>query len=179
MDFNGLNNKISKESIESCFENDLWDVCTANQSGPYYDIWALRHELWSPNDCWESHRFFRQYMKSPEKALFTSLHSRMITISQNSRWIEVDSAFGGMAIYKKNVFIHGIYSGLNDSGLPICEHVPFHNKIKENNYKIFINPKFINSNKTDHSKQFSIGAKIRRKILYPIKLLKFDNSHDE
>ncbi len=178
MDFNGLNNRISKESIESCFKYDFWDVCTANQNGPYYDIWALRHNLWSPNDCWETHTFFRQYMKSPEKALFASLHSRMITISPDANWIEVDSAFGGMAIYKKNVFIVGSYSGLNESGFPICEHVTFHNRIKKNNYKIYINPRLINTNKTDHSEQYSNMAKLKRKLLYPIKFLRFTSPNE-
>ena len=29
-----------------------WAVMTANVKGRYYDIWALREDNWSPNDCW-------------------------------------------------------------------------------------------------------------------------------
>lgn len=172
MDFNGLNNQINKASFQSCFEYNFWDVCTANQNGPYYDIWALRHKLWSPNDCWDSHKFFRQYMKSPEKALFTSVHSRMITIPTSSDWIEVDSAFGGLAIYKKATFMVGEYHGTDQFGQPVCEHVPFHKYLTENKYRIFINPRFINTNRTDHSKQFSRTYRIYRKLLYPKKFFK-------
>ena len=45
VDLNSLNFLIDLHGIRSCFIRDDWDVVTANQSGPYYDIWALRHEL--------------------------------------------------------------------------------------------------------------------------------------
>ena len=68
-DFNNLNNLINAEAIESCFKRDDWDVCCANQDGPYYDIWALRHHLWSPNDCWQELEFLRKYISYPERSL--------------------------------------------------------------------------------------------------------------
>lgn len=111
-------------------------------------------------------------MKSPEKALFTSVHSRMITIPASSDWIEVDSAFGGLAIYKKATFMVGEYHGTDQFGQPVCEHVPFHKYLTENKYRIFINPRFINTNGTDHSKQFSRTYRIYRKLLYPKKFFK-------
>lgn len=43
-DFDGINSKITQDAILSCWEFDHWDVCAANQCGPYYDVWALRHE---------------------------------------------------------------------------------------------------------------------------------------
>jgi hypothetical protein len=68
-DFNNLNSTINHEVVESCFKKLDWDVVTANQSGRYYDAWALRHPLWSPNDCWEQHEFFRKYTRFPESAI--------------------------------------------------------------------------------------------------------------
>ena len=54
-DFDGINNKLSKASAESCFLRDDWDVCSSNQAGPYFDIWALRHKVWCPEDCWANY----------------------------------------------------------------------------------------------------------------------------
>ena len=57
VDLDGVNNLLTNDAVKSCWQmNNEWDVCSANQSGPYYDIWALRHKKWSPNDCWKEAR---------------------------------------------------------------------------------------------------------------------------
>lgn len=172
-DFNNLNRKLTRTAVDSCFtvEND-WDVCCANQSGPYYDIWALRHPLWSPNDCWEAHGFFRKYTLIPETALFKSVNSRMIRIKPRSEWIEVDSAFGGLAVYKRATFVKGVYEGITTTNQPICEHVPFNLSLKAQGAKIFINPKLINFHKTDHSTRSGFLFQVFRVLHYPKKLLR-------
>lgn len=172
IDLNGLNNKLTEASILSCFQNLDWEVCTANQDGPYYDVWALRHPLWSPNDCWESHKFFRQYMQNPEKALFASVQSRMITIPKSSKWIQTNSSFGGAAFYKKD-YLKGIeYSARTLDGRLVCEHVPLHEKIEGKNGRIYINPQFINTDFTDHSAATLYRYKLIRYAKYPFKYLK-------
>lgn len=172
-DFNNLNRKLTKAAVDSCFigENN-WDVCCANQSGRYYDIWALRHPLWSPNDCWEAHAFFRKYSLIPEIALIKSVNSRMIRIKPSSEWIEVDSAFGGLALYKRATFIKGVYAGLTPTHQPICEHVPFNLSLRAQGAKIFINPKLINFHRTDHSMRSGLGYQMFRLIQYPVKLFR-------
>ena len=152
-DFDGINDKLSVSSINSCWDNNIWDVCTANQDGPYYDVWALRHPLWSPNDCWAQYNFLNKLNLSKRKNLYASVYSRMIKLSKDSPWIEVDSAFGGIAIYKKEIFKNGIYKGLDNIGNEICEHVNFHKALKEKGAKIYINPKFINAKYTNHTKK--------------------------
>ena len=170
-DFNNLNKSLSKSAVDSCFEVEVdWDVCCANQSGKYYDIWALRHPLWSPNDCWESHAFFRRHTFVPETSLRIAVTSRMIRIKKSSEWIEVDSAFGGLAIYKKSVILNSSYRGLTADLKPICEHVPFNLRIREQGARIFINPKFINFRSTDHSTRSGYGKKLLRVLAYPLKL---------
>ena len=171
-DFNDLNNRITSKSFISCFENLSWSVCCANQKGPYYDIYALRHNLWSPNDCWKQHSFYRSYHRFPEKALLASIKIRMIKIPTDSQWIEVDSAFGGIAIYKKFTFKLGRYAGLDENGDSICEHVPLNLAISEAAHKIMINPKFINFRKTDHSNVVGSISLLQRVFRYPFKLLK-------
>lgn len=169
-DFNKLNNKISAESVESCFKRDDWDVVTANQSGRYYDAWALRHPLWSPNDCWEQHEFFRKYTKLPESAITYSMRSRMLKIPSNSEWIRVDSAFGGLAIYRSEILnSKALYSGLRSDGRKICEHVPFHSELQENGARIYLNPAFINARLTDHSRRMSMAFTLARVLTYPFR----------
>jgi len=155
-DFNLLNNKLSKESVLTSWLRNDWDIVTANQGGPYYDIWALRHPIWSPNDCWEQHNFIRNYVKFPEAAITFAIRSRMLKIPKKTEWIEVDSAFGGFAIYKTRWLLsQANYTGTDESGRAICEHVNFHKKLKEAGARIFINPGMINTNYTDHSRQIT------------------------
>jgi hypothetical protein len=170
-DFNNLNNRIDASSVQSCFEQTSWDVVTANQSGKYYDAWALRHPIWSPNDCWEQHAFFRKYTKFPERAITYSLRARMLRIPKNSEWIKVDSAFGGLAIYKSNLFgTTAKYVGKTDLGNRICEHVPFHEALVESGAQIFINPRFINAKSTDHSRRLSLIYTLPRIMRYVLKI---------
>ena len=151
-DFNNLNNKLTAKSINSCWESKIdWDVCCANSKKKYYDIWALRHQNWSPNDCWKDLEFYKKYIKFPELALYRSVNSRMIKIPTSSDWIQVQSAFGGLAIYKIEIMQHAKYKGVNKFGESICEHVPFNEKLYEKGFKIFINPKMINMSYTDHN----------------------------
>ena len=162
-DFDGLNTHISKAAIESCWEKSEWDVCAANQNGPYYDISALRHDSWCPNDCWVQYNFLNQFRSNTEKNLNCAVHSRMITIPSKNDWIEVKSAFGGLAIYRKQVFEKAVYTGLNSDGSEICEHVPFHLSLIEKGYRIFINPKMINAAYTEHTAPLLFVNRLKRK----------------
>jgi hypothetical protein len=156
-DFDGLNTLISKASIASCFVRDDWDVCTANQRAPYYDIWALRHQDWCANDCWAEYRYLRKFISSDRVAKYVSIFSKMLLIPPESKWIEVDSAFGGLAIYRKRLFSVGIYSGLTHENAPVCEHVAFNKALRAKGYRIYINPKLINAEYTEHSEPLRNG----------------------
>ena len=53
-DIDGMNFKLSKKGIKSCFDAKLeWDGIMANQRYGYYDIYALRHADWSSCNCSE------------------------------------------------------------------------------------------------------------------------------
>ncbi len=177
-DFNNLNSKLEKVAVDSCFDNPTWDVVTANQEGRYYDAWALRHPLWSPNDCWEQHEFFRKYTRFPESAVTYSMRSRMLRIPKDSEWIEVDSAFGGLAIYKASFLgSNARYSGIKEDGKQICEHVPFHSNLKNEGATIFVNPAFINARITDHSRRLTAMFTLLRILRYPIKQMRKKSSN--
>jgi hypothetical protein len=171
-DFNNLNSKITSEKIKFSLARKNWDVCTANQGKRYYDIWALRHPIWSPNDCWEALDFQRRNSKFPELALYVSVHSRMIHIPSNSDVIEVESAFGGFAIYKRESIGKASYIGVDMGGRPICEHVLFHQKIRESGGTIIVDPQLINADWVDHTLETKPRARLFRLLKYPLKRFK-------
>jgi hypothetical protein len=163
-DLDGVNNLLTPDGVRSCFQKNMWDVCTANQLGNYYDIWALRHPIWSPGDCWEQFRYLNQFAKSSQDSaslLYAAVHSKMVVIPQNAEWIEVESAFGGLAIYKRETLldINCNYIGLNKDGIEVVDHASLHLGIIQNGYKIFINPRLINTDFTEHSIRFKPQAK--------------------
>jgi hypothetical protein len=161
-DLDNVNELISTEAFESCFERDDWDVCTANQRGPYYDIYALRHPVWSPGDCLAQLRLLMRGGLSEWKALFAAVYSKMIRIGEDTDWIPVTSAFGGLAVYRRQVLGSARYNGRDAAGGEICEHVPFHESLGA---RIFINPQLINAGYTEHSKPLLLlpGLKQRAK----------------
>jgi hypothetical protein len=163
-DFNSLSNLINEDAILSCWNQQGWSGCTANQDGRYYDIWALRHPLWSPSDCWKQLEFLKKYSQFPEAALYVAVNSKMIKIPQTDAWIE--------ALYDSEVFKFANYSGLDESGTETCEHVHFNRIIRRNEGAIYINPRLVNTTKTDHSSRASFTQSLYRVVKYPKKLLK-------
>lgn len=164
-DFDGINSKISKSAVESIFASNIkWDMCAANQTGGYYDIYALRAKGWCESD-------FLIEIKEKSSSLNTRqifklktelIYDRMKKISRNSPWIAVDSAFGGFAIYKKEVFLKADYSPLQEKSSRQCEHVDFNLKLRRMGYQLFINPALINSNwNTYNINKFTVVRKIR------------------
>jgi len=151
-DWDGVNDLLSQQAVASCWLRDDWDVCAANQAGPYYDIWALRHSLWSPNDCWEQQRFLAAAGLTGRRATRLAVHSRMLAIPSDSDWIEVQSAFGGLAIYRKEALEAGRYVGLSEYDTEVCEHVSLNAAILSKGGKLFINPALINTGVVDHAR---------------------------
>lgn len=121
-------------TISECFEQESWDVVSANQSDTYYDWWALRLPGFMNYDCW--------IPDSDQDNCYSFFGKRF---EQEKGWIAVDSAFGGMAIYNlKTIPKTCRYQGIHPDGNEKCEHVDFHKCIKDHGGKQFINTRFIN-----------------------------------
>jgi hypothetical protein len=122
-------------TIDNCFLTDNWDVITANQNDRYYDLWALRNKDLD-YDCWK---------EIDNKKKICDDHN----IKYNSnQLIEVDSAFGGTAIYKLSSIPDVCnYNGEYANGNEKCEHVDFNKCIKNHGGKIYINTNFLNDGK--------------------------------
>jgi glycosyltransferase involved in cell wall biosynthesis len=163
-DLDGVNTLLTRAAVMSCWARDDWDACMANQAAPYYDIYALRHPEWSPNDCWHYESELRSKGMNPLSARQKAIYSRMITIDPSSEWIPVDSAFGGLAIYKRELFENVRYSSILPNGNHVCEHVALHKQMTDRGAKLYINPALINLGWNTHSSSKKIGKRFKRVV---------------
>jgi hypothetical protein len=135
----------------------------ANQIGKYYDIWALREPNLCPGDAWEEVMdYVIQHKVSPEIAHDQTFAKRIHTFPVSMQPFEVDSAFGGLGIYKMNFILRNPnpYLGSKMKSAPsedgsfriarwqVCEHVHFNQGIRSLGGRLFIMPSLVNSDCT-------------------------------
>ena len=160
-DLDGINTKVDSAVFKLALDlEQSWDALAANQSARYYDIFALRHPLWSPND-WSLEAHYLEPFLGKKIAKRHSMTDRMIHIPSTMPPIPVDSAFGGLCIYRRWVFDQFDY--LEDSDTPLIEneHVTIHRKLRAAGGEIYIHPGLVNSKWTAHS----LGARPFIRIL--------------
>ena len=168
-DLDGMNTALKRNSISKLFTSQIsWDACFSNQKHGYYDLYALREKSWMPSDCFEDLKVLKSLIPVTElnnfqilqkfkrllafdKARKLSIYDKMRNISKNDPWIIVDSAFGGLAIYKTNLFLDNNYDSNNLQGPIVSEHVDFNLKCTSFGAKFFIVPFFINSNWNEYN----------------------------
>lgn len=170
VDLDGINKKLTKKSFDSCFRRNDWDVVLANQVLGYYDIYALREANWCPEDCAKTVQDMKKriYPKVPKVLLtqpfrvFTtllvddyierkSIYRKMIRINKYAEWIEVESGFGGLGLYKSDIFRRFDYGTFSTAEEVICEHVILNHQIRKAGLRIFINPYLINNIYCNHN----------------------------
>ena len=171
-DMDGVNNKLTPEAVHSCWDiQDDWNACFANQSKRYYDLWALRHPLWSPNDCFAQRNFYKSHGHKA-LAFLASVYARMLDIPQDAAPIEVDSAFGGLGIYQRSLITDCNYIGISETGGETCEHVAFNLAMKSKGAKLYINPKMVNNDYNEHSNNWVLMKRFLGLFLLPDFLIK-------
>ena len=144
-DLDGINRQITADKIENCWKvKEPWDVITANQPNRYYDIWTLRHADWSPVDCLRQRDELEKFI-GKQAANYLAVQAKQVSLDPTVGMIEVDSAFGGLGIYKKAAFIAGRYTGLDLAGNEVSDHISFHRDLRQAGYRIFINCALVNS----------------------------------
>ena len=131
----------------------------ANQKGTYYDLWALRSNELCPVDVWQEVLDYAHAHKvSDEEAFSKTFANRVFNLENYKEPIEVNSAFGGLGIYKMKFILDNVnpYLGSrikilrNDSGqiqflrTQVCEHVHFHDGIRSQLGSLYIFPSLIN-----------------------------------
>jgi len=171
-DLDGVNKDLTEDAVASCFTRDDWDGCFANQGANYYDVFALRHETWCPQDPWQEMWQLRDKGVGDLRSKEIAIHKKQKRISSKKDWLRVVSAFGGLAVYKKEVFSKSQYSSKSKEGAnPTCEHVPFHESLDKRGFRLFINPRFINSVWNEHNEIHRLLPKLRRKLALTRELL--------
>lgn len=131
-----------------------WAAVFANQRTYYYDIWALRHPYWCPDDCWSAveaarrRRFFRK--RALREAERINVRERQVHIPTDEPPIEVESAFGGFGIYRTKWLSDIRYQGIDQAGRPVCEHVLFHAGIRRKGGRLWILPELLNDAPEEH-----------------------------
>ena len=130
----------------------------ANQTGAYYDMWALRCDGWQTGDIWEEVLdLVVSAGVSDEKAFRTIFGQRIRSIAPAEAPIAVLSPFGGLGVYRMasvlaNTRRHqGIKpkvlpttDGVREMDLQTCEHVSFNAGFGDMGQSLHILPSLIN-----------------------------------
>ena len=142
-DLDNVNRGLTSKALESCWNHEGWDMMSANQPYAYYDTWAFRHPILSTGDCWRNYDSLLEYFPR-DLAFKYAVANRVLKIPTNSKPIPVESAFGGLAIYRSEKYLKYRYSGFDQNGKEICEHVTLHNDMIQVGCKLLINPAMVN-----------------------------------
>lgn len=152
--------KNFSNSLSFLHDSNSRAAAFANQQGGYYDLWALRSNELCPVDVWQEVLDYAHAHKvSDEEAFSKTFAKRIVNLESYKEPIEVDSAFGGLGIYKMKFILDNVnpYLGSkikvlrnDDEQLQvlrtqICEHVHFHDGIRAQGGSLFIFPSLINN----------------------------------
>lgn len=83
----------------------------------HYDAWAARPNWWRDRRDEIGHTWFSQFLPPV-----------------GSPPVAMNSAFGGLAVYKTCAYLSGGYSGED------CEHVPHHRRMRQAGWQMYLNP---------------------------------------
>lgn len=151
------------DAIASVHRGDELVGVFANQLNSHYDLWALREPTLCPGDIWEDTFDLTMAEDLDDQAAFErAVVPRMLCLPPDAPALEVQSAFGGLGIYR--------LSALRSNPLPYCgetvkvisrnepwrvmrwqrcEHVNFHAGLRLAGGRLVIRPDLINADGTD------------------------------
>jgi hypothetical protein len=130
----------------------------ANQLGLYYDMWALRHPQYCPTDIWETAMDYQNSQGCSNEAAFEAVvRPRMFQVDPGLAPFAVDSAFGGLGLYKMRAYLDAPNPYLGSrvkvvsrggakavANIQICEHVHFHSGLRAKGGELYVCPGLIN-----------------------------------
>jgi hypothetical protein len=158
-DLDGPNANLDVEAIpHAACALPRWDGIFSNQRQAYYDIYALRHPTWCPGDCWEEVRFVVGSHSRPREelnaiafnAIAKLVYGRQYQIPAPLPPIPVLSAFGGLALYRRDALQDCWYGSRDKAGRVVCEHVVLNEQIIAKAGQLFIAPSLLNDAPTEH-----------------------------
>lgn len=153
-DLDGPISELNIEDVKVAFNglDGNWSGLFANSYPRYYDIWALRHQDWCPKDCWQEVQHAIAFAKPSSTEEMIKIRNELVeelvfkrqrAIPQSDPRIEVDSAFGGLAIYRFDALANHWYSGRSEGGDVQCEHVHLNKSIRSKGGRLFILPSLV------------------------------------
>lgn len=119
----------------------------------YYDIWALRHDMWCPHDCWHP-VWFRDPRRNIHDIRAREIVGRMLKLPFWLPPIPVRSAFGGIGIYKLRFALAARYVGIDEQGRETCEHVAFNASVRQAGGGLYIFPSLVARSPSEHFDEF-------------------------
>jgi hypothetical protein len=151
VDFDIRNSALTRNALQKALASlQSWDALFANQRGLYYDIFALRHETWNNVNCArEVLRLSPSLGKSAAKQV--AIWDKMKRINPSSAPIKVQSAFGGLGLYKGWIFQQFDYSENAETDEFECEHVTLHRKVTAAGGTLWIAPALTNFSWNPHN----------------------------
>jgi hypothetical protein len=150
VDFDIKNRAFNLSPLAKLMSENWWEGLFANQKGPYYDIYALRKEGWVEDDCFKRYRELARQMPA-KKAKQEAVWSQMRRIPRDKELIEVESAFGGLGVYRRQVFESFDYASLDETSTGESEHISLHKKIVDSDGRLFIVPAMTNFSYSPHN----------------------------
>ena len=144
LDADNVNHILKIDNLEDSLKKvpNNWIGVFPNQKFIYYDLYALRIKKYFEFDCFEK-MISNLNLLSPSQSYFKNIFKNFLIINQfKKRFIKVESAFGGLGIYKLKYVLNKKYSSLNGK---YCEHVFFNKSLLKKNNFLYIDKKFINS----------------------------------
>lgn len=147
-DFDKTNLKLSSKIVGKSLQLDAdWSALFASQKYFYYDLWAFRHLELCEHDI---HRKISESMSlnvSLRRLYFHEIIKKMFIISRKKGLLKVESAFGGLAIYKSKFITKNVkYVGLDSNGNEVCEHLSMNFEIGKNSSNLYVNADLVNHN---------------------------------
>ena len=156
LDLDGPNDSLPIERISANMAGrgpEGWVGLFANQTKAYYDLFALRHPAWCPDDIRKRYRIARLASVGllPAKTIKRRLiYNRQYKIPEKSDPILVQSAFGGLGLYRTEAIRSCWYNGTSPLGTSVCEHVAFNRMVTRGQPGLFIDPAMMNHAPEEH-----------------------------
>jgi hypothetical protein len=150
-DFDEVNSRIQfPRNGDWLFSEE--SVFATNQFGRYYDILALRAEGWVEEDYRVSTKRLIADGIRPLRAYLKAVSQKQMRIRSSTKAFEVQSAFGGLAIYPAKDLVGIRYVPELLSGvLYECEHVSLAKSLRARGTKIMIAPSLRNKGSLRHT----------------------------
>lgn len=140
---NGIKNQAGQMYDVFAFRNEefpfspkKWHGICEKKEMPHFNKCKIGEEKFSKGSFYDMFAFRSGWQEESRLFWLRILPQMQKIYSIGEDLVPVFSCFGGLAFYKKNFIQNCIYDSIEDD----CEHVYFHQCLRKNNAKIFMNP---------------------------------------